>query len=139
MSQLKSRNNILDLENTIPFINSNLNDTPKNNFIFLNNSIEYAVNIPVSILETSAWLSALNKINNGCDTESQTPDTFNSSNRIIKKMKWFKGSVHTSNNLSAACWPSSSADICFSPFVFDIISALILTFSFVLSATSVHP
>ena len=85
ISQLKSRNNILDLENAIPFINSNLNDTPKNNFIFLNNSIEYAVNIPVSILETSAWLSALNKINNGCDTESQTPDTFNSLNRIIEK------------------------------------------------------
>ena len=74
----KSRKIILDLENVIPFINSNLNDTPKNNFIFLNNSIEYAVSIPVSILETSAWLSALNKINNGCDTESQTPDTFNS-------------------------------------------------------------
>ena len=48
-------------------------------------------------------------------------------------------SAHTSNNLSAACWPSSSADICFSPFIFDIISALILTFSFVLSATNVHP
>ena len=75
---LENRKIILDLKNVIPFINSNLNDTPKNNFIFLNNSIEYAVSIPVSILETSAWLSALNKINNGCDTESQTPDTFNS-------------------------------------------------------------
>ena len=82
---LENRKIILDLENVIPFINSNLNDTPKNNFIFLNNSIEYAVSIPVSILETSAWLSALNKINNGCDTESQTPDTFNSLNRIMKK------------------------------------------------------